>query len=59
MNNFNLGPNIKFLSTQQHAYQYILLTSWYESLCVTVIRWVNFRNKHLDQHELQLSDHNV
>ena len=32
---------------------------WFDSVCVTVTSWVNFREKHLHKHELQLSDYNV
>ena len=39
----NLHPNIHFLSSQQHAYQSFLETSWFDSICVTVTGWVNFR----------------
>ena len=39
----NLRPNIQFLSTQQHAYQSFFITSWFDSVCITVARWVNFR----------------
>ena len=39
----NLHPNIQFLSAWQHAYQSFLVTSWFDSVCVTVTRWVNFR----------------
>ena len=55
----NLRPNTQFFSTQQRAYQSFLVTSWFEFVCVTVKRWVNFREKHLHEHELQLSDYNV
>ena len=55
----NLHPNIQFLSTQQHAYQSILVTSWFDSICDTVACWVNFNEKHLHKHELQFSDYNV
>ena len=44
------------LSTQQHAYQSFLATSWFESVSVTVAYWVNFKEKHLYEHELQLSN---
>ena len=50
---------VQFLSTQQHAYQSSLVTCWFNSVCVTVTRWVNFREKYLHEYELQLFDHNV
>ena len=42
----NLHPNIQFLSTQQNAYQSFLVTSWFDSVCVTVACWANFKEKH-------------
>ena len=40
------------MSNRQHAYQ-----SFLELLpCNIVTRWVNFRENHLHEHELQLSD---
>ena len=35
------------LSTQQHAYQSVLVTSWFDSICVTVTCWVKFREKNI------------
>ena len=32
----------QFLSTQQCAYQF-LVVSWFDSFCVTLARWENFR----------------
>ena len=55
----NLRPNMQFLSTQQRACQSFLVTSWFDSVCVTVTRWANFREKHLHEYELQLFDYNV
>ena len=55
----NLHPNIQFLSTQQHAYQSFLVTFWFDSVRVTMACWVNFKEKHLHEHELQFSDYNV
>ena len=55
----NLSPNIQLLSTQQHAYQSFLFISWFDTVCVTVTRLVNFREKHLHEYELQLFDYNV
>ena len=55
----SLHPNIQFLSTQQHAYQPFLVTSWFDSVCVTVTCCVNFREKHLHEYELQVFDYNV
>ena len=37
---------------------HFLVTSWFYSICVTVTCWVNFREKHLHEYELQLSDYN-
>ena len=54
----NLHPNIQFLSTQQHANHHFLFTSWFDSICITVTGWVNFREKHLHEYELQLFDYN-
>ena len=53
----NLRSNLQFFSTQQHAYQLVLVTSWFDSVCVTVTRWVNFKEKHLHEYELQLFDY--
>ena len=57
----NLHLNIQVLSTQKHAYQSFcfLVTSWFDSICVTVTCCVNFREKHLNEYELQLFDYNV
>ena len=35
------------------------LTSLFDSVYVVVLRWVNFSEKCLHEHELQLSDYNV
>ena len=43
LNRNNLRPNLQLLSTQQRVYQSFLVTSWFDSVCVTVTRWVNFR----------------
>ena len=55
-----LRPNMQLLSTQQHAYQSFLS---YFLVSVSVYnmttRWVNFRERHLHKHELQLSDYNM
>ena len=37
----------------------ILVTSWFYTVCNTVKRLVNLREKHLHGHELQLSDYNI
>ena len=55
----NLYSNAQLLSTQQHAYQSFLVTSWFDSVCVTVACWVSFKEKHLHEHGLQFSDYNV
>ena len=55
----NLYSNAQLLSTQQHAYQSFFVTSWFDSVCVTVACWVNFKEKHLHEHGLQFSDYNV
>ena len=52
-------PTYSFLSTQQLAYQSFLTTSWFDSLCTTVARWLNFRERHLHEYEQQLCDYNV
>ena len=54
-----LRPNIQLLSNLQHAYQSFLVTSWFYTVCNIVTRGVNFREKHLHEHELQLSDYNI
>ena len=55
----NLHPNTQPLSTQQHAYQSFLVTPWFDSISVTVACWVNFKESHLHEYELQFSDYNV
>ena len=55
----NLHPNTQLLSTQQHAYQSFLVTSWFDTVCVFLDCWVNFKEKHLHEHKLQFSDYNV
>ena len=55
----NLHPNIQFLNAQQHVYQLCLVSSWFDSVCVTVTCWMNFREKQLHVYELQLFDFNV
>ena len=55
----NLHPNTQLLSTQQLAYQSFLVTSWFDSVCVTVACWVNFKEKHSHKYELEFSDYNV
>ena len=55
----NLHPNTQLLITQQHAYRSFLVTSWFDSICVTVACWMNFTEKRLHEYELQFSDNNV
>ena len=55
----DLHPNTQLSSTHQHAYQSFLVTSWFDSVCVTVACWVNCKEKHLHEYELQFSDYNV
>ena len=47
-----LRPNIQFLST------HFWLLPWFDLVCNTVTRWVNFKEKHLHEHEIQLLDYN-
>ena len=35
------------------------VTSWFDTICNIVTRWVNFIENHLHEHELLLSDNNV
>ena len=35
------------------------VTSWFDTVCNIVIRWMKFRENRLHEHELQLSDCNV
>ena len=37
------APTYSFLSAQQRAYQSFLVTFWFGSVCITVARWLNFR----------------
>ena len=57
----NLHPNIQFLSTQQHAYQSFLVSYdfGFDSIYVTVTGWMSFREKHLQEFELQLFNYNL
>ena len=55
-----LRPNKQLLSTVQHANRsFFLVTSWFYSVYNIVTHWVNFREKHLHEHDLQLSDYNM
>ena len=36
-----------------------LSVSWFDAICNIVTQWVNFRKKHLHEHELQLSGYNI
>ena len=54
-----LRPNTQLLSTPQHTFQSFLVTSWFYFVCNIVTRWANFREKHLHNYELQLSDYNM
>ena len=38
---------------------HFLVTSWFDSVCVSVTGWMNFREKHLHEYELQLFDYNI
>ena len=55
----NLHPNSQLLDPQQRAYHTFLVPSWVNSVNVTVACWVNFIEKYLHVHELQLPDYNV
>ena len=35
------------------------VTSWFDTVCNIVARWMNFRENHLHEHELHLSDYNI
>ena len=49
-----LCRNLQFLSTQQCAYQSYLVTSWFDSACITLTHWLNFREKHFPDQELYI-----
>ena len=36
-----------------------IVTSWFDTVCIIVTRWVNFRENHLHEYELDLSDSNI
>ena len=38
---------------------FFIATSWFDTDCNVATRWVNFRDNHLHEHELQLSDYNI
>ena len=54
-----LRPNIQLLSNPQHAYQSFRVTSWFDTANNAVTRWMNFRENHLHEHDLQLFDYNI
>ena len=35
------------------------VTSWFDTVNNAVARWMNFREKHLHEHDLQLFDYNI
>ena len=37
----------------------VRVTSWFDTVCNIVTHCVNFRENHLHEHELQLSDYNI
>ena len=43
----NSRPIIQFLSTQQRAHKSVLVTSLFDSVCVTLTGWVNFLEKNI------------
>ena len=45
LTHINLHPNTQLLSTQQHAYQSFLATSWFDSVCSTMAIWLNLKEK--------------
>ena len=53
----NSAPGLKI--TQPEFISLFRVTSWFDTICNIVTRWVNFREKHLHEHELQLSDYNI
>ena len=54
-----LRPNKQLLSTLQHANQSFLSYFLVLFALNIVTQWVNFREKQLHEHELQLSDYNM
>ena len=50
--------------TPQHTTGSMLIrlfrvTSWFDTVCNIVTRWVNFRENHLHEHKLQYSDYDI
>ena len=35
------------------------VTSWFDTVCNIATHWVNFRDNHLHEHDLQLSNYNI
>ena len=48
-----LRPNIQLSSNL------FRVTSWFYTVYNIVTRWMNFRENHLHEHELKLSDYNI
>ena len=45
--------------SQHTVFEYsFLVTSQFDLVCNTVTRWMNFKEKHLHEHEIQLLDYN-
>ena len=65
LSNFCISHRLIYIQTysfwvrSSFLISHFLFTSWFDSICVTVACWVNFKEKHLHKHELQFSDYNV
>ena len=65
MNNFCISHRLIHITTHSFCelssmlISHCLVTSWFDSVCVTVACWVNFKENNLHEYELQFSDYNV
>ena len=52
-------PTYNFWAIGSMLISLFRVTSWFDTVWNIVTRWVNFRENHLHEHELQLSDYNI
>ena len=53
------APTYSFSAIRSMLISLFRVTSWFDTVNNTVTRWMNFRENHLHEHDLQLFDYNI
>ena len=53
------APTYSFKAIGSMLISLFRVTSWFDTVCNIVTRWVKFRENHLHEHKIQLSDYDI